>query len=695
MILRLYLLSIGYRELQSCPNFVNMPIVKISGDISHEEITELIKKTYPGRKIKVSSTPPPSARSNNCGNFSSKDCTSESECNNDKVRRERLLTTTPREGFDDTPRSSSDKLSSSRTTFSKSSSGISTIDSNFDDMKSPSALQCEIERLQKVLNAKNIEINEQSESLKKAFTAIQQANKQQQNLFDDFVVLRTRYDEQKKNLINILWEHTSKFHPALSYIPKCENTNTFIETDQRVGNYLIFETLGEGEFATVKSCQRREIVNVDNDIKSNNNTNYEPSSQSQLAIKIIQKEKILNFIGLTRVNTEIEILQKLRSKFTIQFYDIFQTATNLYLVTEKGGIDMFDFFELHPGGIQEKWAKSIVYSLLRAVKIVHDHGYCHRDLKPENILLTFDNDNPQHLVSLKLCDFGLCTRSISNLSDFCGSPGFFAPEIIINDTYQGDKADIWSIGCVILELVLGHEKFCEHWMVAYDYENLQDSELFTKAINLCVSDLKEIVFQKEDCGHFSEQLKSFLSRLLIINPYERPSLRDLLNDPWLSSEFSLDDIIDEDIDTVIHSTSETTIHSSSVPTPRGFVSPPPPTKPPPPHHIQNKVSVKGTCSDRERKMMDDFNHGKALKIGLPSDDHGSFSLCQLPPLDPATPSIKSALKKMFKPSPSASPSASSSPSRKKNYDTNSDKDESEGSSSGSSKSSHDGIEDNM
>ena len=67
---------------------------------------------------------------------------------------ERLLTTTPREGFDDTPRSSSDKLSSSRTTFSKSSSGISTIDSNFDDMKSPSALQCEIERLQKVLNAK-------------------------------------------------------------------------------------------------------------------------------------------------------------------------------------------------------------------------------------------------------------------------------------------------------------------------------------------------------------------------------------------------------------------------------------------------------------------------------------------------------------------------------------------------------------
>ena len=55
------------------------------------------------------------------------------------------------------------------------------------------------------------------------------------------------------------------------------------------------------------------------------------------------------------------------------------------------------------------------------------------------------------------------------------------------------------------------------------------------------------------------------------------------------------------------------------------------------------------------KMLDEFNQGQALKIGIPSSDN--FSLCQLPPLDPATPSIKSALKKMFKmtSSPSSSP----------------------------------------
>jgi hypothetical protein len=48
--------------------------------------------------------------------------------------------------------------------------------------------------------------------------------------------------------------------------------------------------------------------------------------------------------------------------------------------------------------------------------------------------------------------------------------GFFAPEMIMYGKYYGDKADIWSIGCILLELVLGHEKFCDLWMTAYDYE---------------------------------------------------------------------------------------------------------------------------------------------------------------------------------------------------------------------------------
>ena len=67
------------------------------------------------------------------------------------------------------------------------------------------------------------------------------------------------------------------------------------------------------------------------------------------------------------------------------------------------------------------------------------------------ILLKFDTDAVK-CIDLKLCDFGLSTEFNTKipLNDFCGSPGFFCPEMIINGSYYGDKADIWSIGCILV-----------------------------------------------------------------------------------------------------------------------------------------------------------------------------------------------------------------------------------------------------
>jgi serine/threonine protein kinase len=56
---------------------------------------------------------------------------------------------------------------------------------------------------------------------------------------------------------------------------------------------------------------------------------------------------------------------------------------------------------------------------------------------------------------VKVVDFGLCTKATSPdglLDDFCGSPGFFAPEILLRDRYDGRKADVWSLGCILLEV---------------------------------------------------------------------------------------------------------------------------------------------------------------------------------------------------------------------------------------------------
>ena len=99
---------------------------------------------------------------------------------------------------------------------------------------------------------------------------------------------------------------------------------------------------------------------------------------------------------------------------------------------------------------------------------------------------------------LKLCDFGLSTKFDPSrnklLSDFCGSPGFFAPEMILNGHYMGDRADIWSVGCILLELILGHELFCDLWMTAYDYDVLQDKARFKDNISISTKSLEQELY---------------------------------------------------------------------------------------------------------------------------------------------------------------------------------------------------------
>lgn len=68
--------------------------------------------------------------------------------------------------------------------------------------------------------------------------------------------------------------------------------------------------------------------------------------------------------------------------------------------------------------------------MLYVVNLFQFEIYTFRDLKPENILLKFDT-KIEKCLELKLCDFGLSADISTNfvLSDFCGSPGFFAPEV--------------------------------------------------------------------------------------------------------------------------------------------------------------------------------------------------------------------------------------------------------------------------
>jgi hypothetical protein len=212
------------------------------------------------------------------------------------------------------------------------------------------------------LDAKNKELKAAEESCHKSALSVQALHKQQQALFDEFVLLRQKYDEQKSAIVNILWNQCSLFHPDLRQIPAIENNDNFIESEEQIGSYLVHDMLGEGQFASVKSCTK---INT----------------HEEFALKIIKKDRITSFTSLTRVANEIDSLRVLKSCSNIvHIYEVIHSKTMLYIITEKGGFDLFDFFDEYHSGVPEIWAKQILACILKGVLYCHEHGICHRGL---------------------------------------------------------------------------------------------------------------------------------------------------------------------------------------------------------------------------------------------------------------------------------------------------------------------------
>ncbi|KAH7353073.1 hypothetical protein KP509_19G077600 [Ceratopteris richardii] len=100
--------------------------------------------------------------------------------------------------------------------------------------------------------------------------------------------------------------------------------------------------------------------------------------------------------------------------------------------------------------------KLYTYQICRALAYIHGtFGVCHRDIKPQNLLV-----NP-HTHQLKLCDFGsakVLVKGEANISYIC-SRYYRAPELIFGATEYTTAIDLWSAGCVLAELLLGHPLF--------------------------------------------------------------------------------------------------------------------------------------------------------------------------------------------------------------------------------------------
>ncbi|KAJ3220109.1 hypothetical protein HDU67_006865 [Dinochytrium kinnereticum] len=265
-------------------------------------------------------------------------------------------------------------------------------------------------------------------------------------------------------------------------------------------HYSIGKVLGKGSFATVKELTRK-------------------SDGKKFAVKIIEKAGMKG--KEAAIKGEIAVLKNMHHPNIIGLQDLYETGKQLYLVTDLAtGGELFDKI-VEKGSYTEQDAAKIVKQILEAIAYIHDMDIVHRDLKPENLLLLNDSEDSPIMIT----DFGLSKVAVSDdfLQTACGTPGYVAPEVL-RKTGHGKPVDIWAMGVITYVLLCGYTPF---W-------GESQAELLQAIL------AGDFVFDDDPWAQISQAAKDFISLMLVLDPHQRPSARELLKNPWLETTASID-----------------------------------------------------------------------------------------------------------------------------------------------------------
>ena len=285
------------------------------------------------------------------------------------------------------------------------------------------------------------------------------------------------------------------------------------EVSGRVGHYELGKVLGEGHYG---------MVQVGTSVKTG----------QPFAVKVLSKARVRRFKDLQQMAMEVHVLKRYPHPNIVHLREVIHAQDNIYLATE---LCLMDIHEYHNGaGLSEEGAKNVILGILKPLEYLHSHGICHLDLKPENILISRSADVKNLTYEdIRLCDFGLVnmakkpekSKEVYRQGYACGTPGFFAPEMILKREFEGRLADMWSLGCIILELTLG---FTQQWIDSYELIDA-DPRGFQAGLEEC---LQEIDLEKYPLHH---HLLDIIHYCLKIEPANRLKSRYALRHPWIAS----------------------------------------------------------------------------------------------------------------------------------------------------------------
>jgi len=252
-----------------------------------------------------------------------------------------------------------------------------------------------------------------------------------------------------------------------------------------------------------------------------------------------------NATDAQRTYREVIFLQELNGhENIIRLRNIIKAENNkdLYLVFDHMEADLHHVIRANI--LEDIHKQYIVYQLLKGLKYIHSADLIHRDLKPSNILINSD-------CHIKLADFGLA-RSVAStaedtnikLTDYVATRWYRAPEILLGSTKYSKAVDMWSVGCILGELIVGKaifqgtstlnqiEKVLEliGKPKAEDIESVESPHAATILSSINVTKKKSF---QSFFANASETALDFMRKLLVFNPNHRLTIEEALKHKYL------------------------------------------------------------------------------------------------------------------------------------------------------------------
>ncbi|KAL3818788.1 hypothetical protein ACJIZ3_004693 [Penstemon smallii] len=299
--------------------------------------------------------------------------------------------------------------------------------------------------------------------------------------------------------------------------------HTLFEIDTK---YVPIKPIGRGAYGVVCSSINRE-------------------TNERVAIKKINNV-FGNRIDALRILRELMLLRCVKHENVIALKDV-MVPTNwngfkdVYMVYELMDTDLHQIIK-SPQPLSNDHCKYFIFQLLRGLKYLHSANILHRDLKPGNLLV---NANCE----LKICDFGLARTNKEKgqfMTEYVVTRWYRAPELLLSCDKYGTSIDIWSVGCILAE-ILGRKPIfpgtdCLTQLkliisvlgsqpeVDLEFIDNAKAKRFIKSLSFC----RGVQF----CSLYPQGdplALDLLGRMLVFDPSKRITVTEALCHPYISS----------------------------------------------------------------------------------------------------------------------------------------------------------------